>query len=138
MNFRRCSNGEFSSSYAFTYSRPAMKSSTRAATRCEVVGQTKDFESGERASGWCVINVGFWQSGSMYVSASVSRRRGSVGLGGMSSESSSNRERTSVVAVGEVRLGIVRPLAFSMVGMKGSCAKGVEKSMPSGAARVGK
>ena len=84
------------------------------------------------------MKVGLTQYGSIYCSANASRRRARVGFSGIGMDSSSNIVRRSATAVGEERSGSFRPLFFSIVGIKGNWANGVEKFNSSGAESDGK
>ena len=106
-----------------------MKSSARAATRWDgEVGWVKDFESGERHSGWLVMKVGFVHCGSRYIEASSSRRRGRVGSSGRGRERSVKRVLRWSGASGVVRSGSLRPVCSSMPIMKSMRRNGGEKS----------
>ena len=89
----------------------------------------KDLESGERHSGWWIINVGSRHRGSRYMDERRSRRRGMVGLAGVGMPWVLNIGRRSSFAVGEVKFGRGWPKAASRAGIKSRRAKGVVKSM---------
>lgn len=101
-----------------------MYSSARAATRCLAVGCRKDLESGERHSGWLIMNVGAEHCGSRYIADSLSRICGMVGELGKSISRSWHICSRRSKAPGDSRSGNDVYSADSSAGMKSIRGKG--------------
>mmetsp|Transcript_11056 Transcript_11056/g.38487 ORF Transcript_11056/g.38487 Transcript_11056/m.38487 type:complete len:228 (-) Transcript_11056:1079-1762(-) len=123
----RCTRGLFSSVYALTTSKPAMKHSKRSVRP----GSARWYlASGDISSGWSVMKVGLMQSTSMKSPTSLSSRRAVVrGAGHLTSFSTHRRSRKSRASSVVMSAGILMPIASSRPLSMGTRRKGGVKSI---------